>query len=217
MKNQAFFIGGVVLLTSIAACKKTPEPVPCEDSTAINYPLTPGTYWVYDWYQVSDTSAFENQINTTPDTTFILGDTMINGVEYKIFKERHFSMNNYEISYYRDSSGFLVSSTGVIKNVPSYYTPAYSQGDIGGGYAISYSLNPQVTSTTVPAGTFDAYISTLKVTRNSNFGCLNQDEYLLPSKWFVPGIGLVKVAFAYTSQLGCGHTERRLIDYHIAE
>ena len=181
---------------------------------AIEYfPLTVGSYWVYDWYSI-DALGNEEPYPLYHDSIYISGDTVIGGLTYSIMEGTHF--NSDFRSFYRDSSGFLVNGEG---GVPLFTTTS-EQVQLGldtifidsEPFAIvDTKMQPTATSITVPAGTFaDCLTATTFVTSfdpNYPHGVREQPYY------YAKGVGRIlhRIAFYSTP----GYFESKLAKYHI--
>ncbi|HTL82447.1 MAG TPA: hypothetical protein VL651_12125 [Bacteroidia bacterium] len=204
-----------ILFAAIAffsSCKKEDDetcPNANPPSTAItpanNYwKLQVGNYWVYDQYKV-DTNGVET-LQTTTDSSYVSGDTVWHGnTYYELF-------DLYYTAWLRDSSGYIVDTTGEIHftnqvfNIPVAFN--YYGGNLG--YNESMTMRTPV-SVTVPAGTFTAYDWQIE----AHF---TQPTYPWPTvryahDYYSDGIGKVKQVFFYASQPD--HYERRLNHYHV--
>ena len=113
MKNvKTIFLFMSVL---IASCSKCDDEMPATQQSDPNYfPLSQGSYWVYDWVKI-DTLGNESSFNRR-DSIYVAGDTLINNQNYKVLKGESF--NPTLPLFYRDSSGFLVNEKGALLFAP---------------------------------------------------------------------------------------------------
>nr|MBC8147027.1 hypothetical protein [Bacteroidota bacterium] len=148
---RKLIILGVLSIILISACKKSdeiiikdPEPVPTK-----NYnPMSIGSYWIYQHYEI-DTLGNETQLSVT-DSVRITGDTLINSLNYRIYKGT--KPNQWNVLYMlRDSGDYVVASDGLIYLSKSNFVDTLNKGIIG-LMSFSYKMEQPVAAITVPAG-----------------------------------------------------------------
>lgn len=194
------------------SCKDKDDDAKLNAVTATDYfPLTVGSYWVYQWYNIDNLG--NETIRSTKDSVFVSADTIINGLTYAILQGTEFG--NEIKRFYRDSSGFLVDEKGEIPLFTIHEEPALLGIDTF--YASNapwfwreYKMAADA-NITVSAGTFE--------------NCLTAETYLNPIEPnaengiriypfnYAEGIGLVRhrTSFYYEPL----YLESRLISYHI--
>lgn len=216
-----FFTFALFSILLISCKKKTVEPIPemavCNLPTVNEYyPLKVGSYWIYENVFIDSNGSVS--ITGWPDTVMVIGDTMINGNLFSIFKGSFFISPNNTF-YYRDSSGITVDSYGHIFFNP-FDSNIYTSIDI---------LLPEFLHTNqtlalsnafvnVPAGTFGKIadrrgrMSRVDGTPINACGDLYFDQH----NYYAKNIGMLKFTWGYYSQIfNCQRQERRLIGYYI--
>jgi hypothetical protein len=108
---QRFYILFITFLTVFTfSCKKSSNNSEVA-AVADYYNLQVGNYWIYQWYTINNSdTAFQTQL----DSAYIEKDTVIRGYTYYKLMSNPSILNPDQFpSYLRDSSGFLVLSTGI--------------------------------------------------------------------------------------------------------
>lgn len=211
-KILALTILGLTLLS----CKKDKvKPVmQTPNNPSYTHVTTTGSYWVYDWYDV-DSTGNETLNPQWKDTIRIVGDTTINGKVYQHYKGKQW---NTPIEYYtRDSSGYVVNSTGSI-NYSYVSGPAllstsndgymYHNAHIGEKQTISTAFGSKQANTTY------LEVSMVDGSPVNSCGDLTARFY----NYYVSGLGCVSKETAYISQLQalCAIKRSKLSAYYIA-
>lgn len=200
-------------MTFLFSCKKDEIPQTCSPVVNESYfPLTVGSYWVYQWYRV-DSLGDETVLNSI-DTIRIVGDTIVGVNQYAIFEETNkFETPDIQRYYRRDSLGFLVD---IDNNI--FFSPSLSEDTIrvsSGGFAsIVYQMESSITNVDVLAGNFDC--------RNFR-GTLTPTGAPIPVDWtegflnnyYSKGVGLVMENTFFFSQGPTVDLQRRLKEYYI--
>ncbi|WP_070138167.1 hypothetical protein [Crocinitomix algicola] len=110
MKNSLFYL---VFAVALMSCKKEAVEVEesgCEIPSTFGLADTPGSYWVYDWYEIDN---FDNETSLhIRDSIYVVGDTIINDNIYTFYSGTHMGVPTKR--FVRDSSGYIVNSTGFI-------------------------------------------------------------------------------------------------------
>jgi len=136
-----------ILLTS---CNKDNSetavtPIPQKDYMQLKV----GNYWVYDKYHI-DADGNEN-LSQHKDSVVIIGDTMINDIQY--FKQHLIGQSH--VVYLRDSSGFLINLEGEVLFSSTDFSNVIRVDTIGNGLAfITYKMEESDTLITVPMGNY---------------------------------------------------------------
>jgi hypothetical protein len=146
----------VVLLVVIAtmiivSCKKNDSENELKPVQTSNYmQLKIGNYWVYEKYTI-DSAGIENPVWGDPDSSIITGDTMIDNTMY--FTK--LSANNGNISFLRDSNGYLVNLAGEVLFSENDFSNIIRIDTIGPGLAyIEYMMHDDDSSINIPLGTY---------------------------------------------------------------
>ena len=207
------------------ACQKDELPVEPGNPTEpeVNYyPLTVGSYWVYQMYKI-DSSGVENEINRK-DSTIITGDTIINGKTYSVFEKNNSSggNSNFESEYYiRDSSGYIVGNDGSIVMSFFNFTDTLSQGEMHANnndptspilFSYSSIMETVENPISVPAGDFEVINHKSTIFANENFPVTNP-RY--SNTYYSDGVGQILRTnfFINTDRF---EFQWRLTDYFIA-
>lgn len=207
----------LLIVTVFSSCKKdkgepkTDAPITSASSLSLTYfPMTIGSYWVYQNVRI-DTLGNET-ITSTTDTVKLVGDTIINGNTYFVFNGSAWLNIPASMSYYRDSSGYLVTPSG------RAYFAQYALGttlwtDSVPSYTTSYYKMKTGDSTiTVPSGTYVSLVAQewIYFTNHSYpWGSPRIDQF-----FYADGIGKIKERnFFYGAS---DYFEGRLITYYIA-
>ncbi|MCC6726345.1 MAG: hypothetical protein IT258_17690 [Saprospiraceae bacterium] len=212
--KQSTYLTLLALAMLVFSCNCNDDDSAANPIPATNYlPLTVGNYWVYQWYKI-DASGNETPYGSYLDSVYVSGDTLINGFTYHILEGRE--LNVPFRKFYRDSSGYLVST---ISDIPLFSTTSTTeQLGIDTVFAgpeplamLEYAMQNPTPTVTVPAGTFSDCLTTL--TSMTSF----EDDYPYGIRTYpyhyAEGIGRVqhKVSF-YGSP---DYLESRLLRYHI--
>lgn len=207
---RKLIILGVLSIILISACKKSdeiiikdPEPVPTK-----NYnPMSIGSYWIYQHYEI-DTLGNETQLSVT-DSVRITGDTLINSLNYRIYKGT--KPNQWNVLYMlRDSGDYVVDSDGLIYLSKSNFVDTLNKGIIG-LMSFSYKMEQPVAAITVPAGSFN--VVNYQGTYDANNPPSGVTYPRFQNNYYTDGIGRIADSYFYYSNPK--YYERRLVRYHI--
>jgi hypothetical protein len=207
MKNITIILLLFVLI--IVSCAKIEPPLP-PDEKSQHLPNTVGSYWIYETFTI-DSNNVEASTGII-DTITVIGDTLINGYNYAIYKGTHYGTPS--LTYKRDSSGYIVYSSGNIEYSYVNFTDTLYSGFNGMHNYYSIMENSSVS---VPAGNFTTVnLSTVFTMPNGDdINSCGDTSYEMP-KHFAEGIGLVMSTCPYVYEISiCRDRERRLIEYHI--
>lgn len=158
MKNQAFLF--LAFTVFAFACKDkdddtTSNPLPI--AATDYFPLTQGSYWIYQWYKIDSQGNAEIWASYL-DSIYVSGDSIINGITYAKVEGTYIKT---PITYfYRDSSGFLVDENG---GAPLFSTTLETEvlgvdtfsTEVAPLFWREYKMAANTSNVTVPAGTFD--------------------------------------------------------------
>ena len=203
------------LLLVFTACRKDKEqiveiPEPVEKT--YEFPSDSGTYWVYEWFNV-DSLGISTPVSLT-DTLRITGDTTISGKEYVVYSGTKYGVPY--TSYERDSSGFIVSPTGVIRHAISLTTDTLSRGEQG---LLEYyrTVNPTIIYKSVPYGTYKVIQNQIHWSNldGSPFNVCGDQEFIQYAYYdqYLGEIASQSLLLAEVVEL-CSYRERRLVDYY---
>jgi hypothetical protein len=208
MKN--YFFLSVLFVLFITACAKKEPPFPQGEEKSQHLPNTVGSYWIYETFTI-DSNNVEASTGII-DTITVIGDTLLNGYMYAIYKGTHYGTPS--LTYKRDSSGYIVYSSGNIEYSYTNFTDTlYSGFNLMHDY---YSIMKN-SSVSVPAGNFTTVnLSTIFTMPNGDdINSCGDVSYEMP-KHFAEGVGLVMSSCPYTYEISiCRDRQRRLIEYHI--
>jgi hypothetical protein len=207
----------------LIGCKKEDPTTPIASvecgtvSRTAYFPNSPGSYWIYEWYNVNDTSGTETALVVADDTTKIIGDTLIGGESYYIWEgyTYHSAIYSRHKRYLKDSLDFVVDSSGNIIQAPDSHLDTIGTNHNPAMQVYYYNDN-WYDSITVPAGEFPGYRSLLSHSSPIIYGCASSTNYVSPHYHWGFGVGMLKKEFHYASQSGCSHFEGRLKEYYIA-
>lgn len=175
------------------------------------FPLTKGSYWIYDWYTI-DSLGNEASIGRT-DTLKVTGDTILNGIEYSVVEGT--LLGTESLNFYRDSSGYLDDAWSVTPELSVDLGAELGQDTILIGdlqaFWTSESMEPELETVTVPAGKFESCLVKVKT--------LYPLEFDIPAgvrtypHYFAKGVGMVKYRTSFLSSFD--YLESRLVKYKI--
>jgi hypothetical protein len=209
---------GLILLFGIISCNEDDNGTPDDlAETPCYFPLSVGSYWIYNSYEI-DSQKNEILIGEN-DTTFITGDTAINGNTYFVFYGKRWVVGTMKMEkYYRDSSGFIVNPTGeIVFAVTDRTDTLFRDNPVDGDSSLCkygiIEIYPGEIS--VPAGVFDSlYNYRLNITFLDTPGEDVGNLY----NFFAPNIGRITRQNFYMHEFmeeGI-YYEERLVDYYIA-
>lgn len=206
MKKPALL---VLALIAFSACKKEKTTMLSTTSTKDYYPMSVGSYWIYERTQI-DTNGVETPTLQPNDSVYVSRDTVINGETYAVFVGAMWWSPMQE-SYMRDSAGYILSSSGSVLDLTNLYGILDFQHDSAHMWNVTTYVEHPSDPITVPAGTF----SVLDRVRRVDF--LDPNYYWDSSRYmhdyYAKGVGLVReIAFYY---LASWCESRRLLRYHI--
>ena len=211
--NKLILAFAAVLLFS---CKKETVETPINNSSELKHaPLAIGNYWVYNNYQIDTAQGTEVLMNNN-DSIVIAKDTLINTIKYFVRMGKSITNGNTfkVIDCIRDSSGYLVNSSGLVLFAENNFTDTIYRWSIPGNnsnYINSYSLMEVLNKpVSTPAGTFYQGLNAKETISQSNIPVLiRQADHV-----YVENIGLV-FEILYTSVWIDGWIEKRLVEYQI--
>ncbi|MDX2360923.1 MAG: hypothetical protein QNK23_08965 [Crocinitomicaceae bacterium] len=219
MKNSILLLSLLTLV--LIGCNKEeiitePEPFGfCGTADPYSLPNQPDSYFVYHWTSI-DSTGTESPMSLI-DTTYIIGDTTINGNQFTVYWE-NFMGGQYNYSYKRDSLGYIVSPNGYIYYTYSDFGTPFNHSSQP-GFWDQYSIaleNP--TPVTVPAGTFSTFIQQLHLYSPTGAAITDCGDSVVNFNYhYASGIGQIsaQTEFFNLIQTACSYRERKLVDYYI--
>ena len=209
MKNPILLLLSCLAML-VFSCKDddtTTGPIPATDY----FPLTTGSYWVYDWYTI-DTDGVETLYGRT-DTVKVTGDTMLNGFEYAIVEGT--SLGSKFINFYRDSSGYLGDAWSETPEFVTTLDHDLGQDTIRFGEVLAFwksqSMEAELETVSVPAGTFESCLVKVQTLHPLEFD-IQAGVRTYPFH-YAKGVGLVKYRTSFLSSFD--YLESRLVEYNI--
>lgn len=216
MKKVMFACGVISIL--LAACKKKEHEIQGENpnqNTTYEFPTSVGSSWVYQWSEI-DSTGVETLLNQY-DSLFIIGDSVVNGKSYAVYRSVNYS--GFENIYLqRDSSGYIVDDLGNIAFTYADFGVIYSQGSEPGlwDYYGQYLSGPFTIA--LPVGTFQTIAGEYFIYSQNGSpinACGDMEESF--KTYYASGVGQVlqETAFYSHYQTQCKKLKRTLIDYYI--
>jgi hypothetical protein len=199
-----------------ASCKKkeiTTTPVTIPPPAEYVYVTTPGSYWIYDWYQV-DSLGNETMMNWK-DTVRIEGDTTIDSKIYQVLKKTGTGFLEVP-SFQRDSLGWIVGTAGIIY---SYVGSPMLLGSSTDGYYDYVGHIGEDQDINTNFGIMHAASTYLSVSKTDGSPLNNCGDYIVDYyKHYVSGIGLMQQEIEYFSlqESMCSKKRAKLRSYYIA-
>lgn len=218
MKNLILVVSILVIFYS---CKKNDNSDNVKVITSSFLPMSVGNYWVYLQFDIdSNGNAIQSSII---DSTIISKDTLINGKTYYRFDNfESFPMskgantNFVSFEYYRDSSKYLINSSGqILFSETNFADTIYRKIATIQDDTVSWTTGKMEKTNInliVPAGNFTNLLN-LKgtVICNSKFTKIENPRYV--NKYYAQEIGEILHSYIYVA--GGGSVERRLLRYKI--
>lgn len=217
MKSR--FLSYAIMLLAFMACNKTDDTNPIIEKDPPNYfPMTTGSYWVYNTYDID--SLGNEELKGENDTIIITGDTIINGNTYKRFYGKIYYWGSPDESYYRDSSGYIVKVNGNIifsnSNFSDTLYSDYIPHDTSANWHFYTQMEPCNEEIILPAGVFDSVLNYV-----FHIDYLELDEPRTDELYdlYAPNVGKIIDQYSYIGimQKSKKYHERRLVDYYIAK
>ncbi len=200
---------------TFSSCKKDEDPIippTPPPSTAYQFPITNGSYWIYQQEQ-TDSDGVVTQSGAI-DSTYVEGDTTIGVNTYKKIRTVTGPGNQYfffqALILVRDSAGYIVGTSGdFIEHTNFQDTLKYN--DYSGLLDAWYFMRHEDSSVTVPAGTFLTidYEGHMYATDPNYPWPVPRYTHVI----FADGIGKITEVLYYLSQPG--YVQKRLIRYQI--
>ena len=218
---KTYLLLGIFFLLVLSSCEKSSnDPSKNNEEEVLSvtdyYPLTTGSCWVYDTYEID--SLGNETLRSEKDTVEILGDTLIREINYKVFYGKPLNLfTSPKVKYFRrDSSGYIVDESGwiVFQTVDiqdtSYIHPQWADGRY---YYYCYMEKH--------ASDYTDFSKDSVVSSNLAVYKVDESEMLLGvmEEVYVPGVGLVQDQCAYITMLDKQHAywDTRLTEYLIKE
>lgn len=202
----------ILLITS---CKKDPpeEIINTVGSVKEYFPLTPGSYWIYQQYK-KDIGTGDFVASNILDSVYVYQDTVINGNTFTILRASGNLLFPHSLIL-RDSGDYLIDESGSIFLSSSNFTDTlYSYAN--SFVYTAYKMDDKDSVITTPAGTFP----TINYKGFAHLLTDCPDTVRTIHNFYSKGIGRVKSATFYSSTFCLPEqlwVEDRLERYHIEE
>lgn len=222
MKKQLFFFLFVLgSLLSLISCE-TEEP---NETQVVYLPMSVGNYWIYQHFKI-DSLGNELPLRMYTDSVYIVKDSIIDGEKYYKFENSiHFEKFK---GFFRDSSGYLIKSTGeiIFSSTNFQDTIHYDYGynkPYGSNrllyYLLKSKMNPVKQLVTTPSNSYHALALDGFITfyyYNELGEVTDTINTSLPT-YFAANIGMVKDTYRYywETKMEKIKIERRLLRYKI--
>jgi hypothetical protein len=151
----------ILVILAISCKKNSEEPVLVEKIDY--YQLKTGNYWIYEGFRI-DTSGIATSTGKY-DSAYIEKDTTIRGLTYfKLLENPYLIFPEQVFMYLRDSSGYLVNSSGAILASDNNFTDILA---VDTGYMQLYvgylKMTGKDSVVTVSANTFQSITSSRQI------------------------------------------------------
>jgi hypothetical protein len=208
-----YFTFAALLLICAVSCKKdagvpVTENEPTPAPAANGYPLTIGTYWIYENTTI-DTNGVETvSVSNPTDSCYIVDDTVLGGNTYMVFVGN--IINENAVYFRRDSAGFIVDQNGKIYYSKTDLVNTLRTESMPGMYDAFYKMAGPMTTISVPAGAYACYDFQGMFILPASYPWDNPRYY---HSYYANGVGLVReTTFFYSSP---DYISRRLVRYHV--
>lgn len=210
---------GMYLLVVLVACNKESNVTNPVIEEPTYYPLTTGSYWVYNTYKID---SLKNEVLFSEnDTTTIIGDTNLNGFQYKVFYGKKYGFTHDKtLQFKRDSMGYIVNEEGItFFNQTNFTDTLFSESlpnDIDTAFYRFSTMKIVTDEINLSAGTFDSLLNyrlEFIYWREPNQLTLSLNTY------YAPYVGKILNQNCYAGMYlqDKSYYEERLINYYIAE
>lgn len=216
MKINYLVILGMIFVLS---CEKSDDPSIIEPAAPNYYPITTGSYWVYDTYSID--SLGNETLYSENDTIRIIGDTTINEIIYKVVLGKEVTLPQKRLTtwFVRDSSEYIVDENGQIRfqsinldDTLNVLAPDWAEGHFYWYYCHEEYSNVFSSSSM----TFDSIINFKQTIIKEG-----DPESVVTTldNLYAPNVGRVINQFGYLSGLDImkQYFEARLVNYYIAQ
>jgi hypothetical protein len=210
---------GIYLLVALMACNKEPNEVKPVAKEPNYFPMTTGSYWIYNTYKID--SLKNEELISENDTTAVIGDTILNGNPYKVFYGKLYGAGGQKyFQFRRDSLGYIVDEYGTVVFSQSNFSDTLYSKVIPNRPDTSYYMYSMMQSATdeiiVPAGVFDSVLNYNLIFiywTDPNKLTLTMDNL------YSPNVGKILKQYAYSGefQLKKSYYEERLTAYYITK
>ena len=210
-----YLVLSLFIATFLFSCKDdeqvntTPTPIIEEEETLDLFPLELGNYWIYQVVKI-DTLGNE-EILPANDTVTVIGTRLINGEEYFSLEVGNF-FGFEELAttiHVRDSSGFLVNSTGAVLLSTTDFDEVVFSSETGPS-RFEYTMESTPETVSVPFGDFECLNYSGIVTDVYNEDVPPREQF----RFYSDGVGLVSSNIFFFSSNNFTW-ERRLIDFNL--
>lgn len=207
-----------LLIISFLSCKKetaNPDEKPIGLTTE-HYPTKAGSYFVYHWYSI-DSNKVETPLSDV-DTIYILGDTLLNGKTYTIYKESFRQSWFKGLAFRRDSAGYIVDQNGKVLYSYVNFNDTFGSETGNAPWVFHSKMINGQDKIQVPAGSFSA-VERRMYCYNDQIIPLTAcgDTVIVLGTYYAPALGEIKLETGYLQEIRwkCNRMERRLVTYHI--
>jgi hypothetical protein len=214
MKNQFLLTSVIFSLTTLFSCKKDPKLISEELITyKFNqyYPMSVGSYWVYEYNGYSAEGVLLSTDPVAYDTIKIISETTIGQESFFVFQSNYPTMDG--LFYRRDSAGYIISETGSVLLTPEaaggeLFNNRISYQASEDASVNSWSRFPDFDLVSVPAGDYTA----LQRTDFYEFHGLPYEGTVIDTSYYSK-IGVLQRGFIF---IGSGQKMRgKLIGFHL--
>jgi hypothetical protein len=194
-----------VFAVSCSKDDETPAPV----AKADYFQLKVGNYWIYQDYRI-DYAGVET-LRPDLDSAFIEKDTLIRGLTYYKLHEKPYGLPS-QITFLRDSSGYLVNSYGMIQASDFNFTDTLMINNTAPAIFTGYvTMVGKDSLVTIPAGTFQSITTSLEAVPAPP----NPENIPVRYSYEIFGKGVGKIKSHTFLWSGGMSFEARLLRYHV--
>lgn len=203
----------IAIFFALFSCNKSEVNLPVQTPNFI--PMSVGNYWIYEHYKI-DTLGIETLLIII-DSIYIPADTLINGEKYFILDVNRNGNYYRRKGFYKDSSGYLVTSDANIlfshddyTNILSEHSEILPNDDTL--YTKKVKMGVSEYEITLQAGKFKTRLVNEYIYSNRFYPGFSSPRIL--NDYYAEGVGLVLDNYIYLS--GPHTYEKRLVSYKIS-
>jgi hypothetical protein len=177
-----------VLILLFSSCNQEQKPIKTETINTIDlFQYKTGNSWIYEVTFFHEDSTLSPTISN--DTITVLGDSVIRGNVYKTI--RYTQLGSPNITFYRDSSGFLIDNSGKIIFSLINSGLQFNHKTILNGIDTIFSsfdvTDRTLRNVVIPFGNFNAFKKTSFITTHLNNELIRRTA----NSFYASGIGLI--------------------------
>jgi len=179
-------------------------------------PLQIGNYWIYQHVDLDEHGIETTRTDT--DSVIVSRDTLIRGQRYFILAGTNHPIvktHSETLEILRDSAGCIVNEKGLVLFSENIFSEVLaSRMEVHNGdtlYTLTYSMEPELTPCTVPAGQYVTLDYRGTVIYGVDVPHLPEERYL--HTHYARGVGKVLSSYFYLNNPGT--SEKRLLRYNI--